>query len=79
MATLTKQALQRPRDRQSHETHYCRRISTRTTPRRAQSYKGISTIPSQHQCSSTPGAPTVDDRKGPKRRRMGTGNIGGGD
>ncbi|EYE91631.1 uncharacterized protein EURHEDRAFT_416312, partial [Aspergillus ruber CBS 135680] len=62
----------------SHETNYHRRISTRTTPRRTQSYKGIATIPSQHQCSSTPGAPAADDGKGPKRRRMGTGSSGGG-
>jgi len=60
MAAPMKQALQGPGDRRSYETHYGRRISTRTTPRRAQSYKGTATIPSQYQCSSTPSAPTAD-------------------
>jgi len=43
----TEQALQGPEDRRSSETHYCGRISTRTTLRGAQSYEGIATIPSQ--------------------------------
>jgi len=40
--------------------------------------RAVLQIPSQHQYSSTTGAPTADGRKGPKRRRMGTGSIGGG-
>ena len=47
-----KQALQRPGDRPSYETHYSRGISKDTTSRRAQSYKGTATIPSQCKTSS---------------------------
>ena len=47
--------------------HYCRRIPTRTTFWRAQSYQGAATIPSQYQHSSTASTPTANGGKGPKR------------
>jgi len=63
MATPTKQALQGPGDRRSYETHYCRRISTRTTFRRAQSYQGAATIFSQYQHYSTPSTQRTAERR----------------
>ena len=64
MATPTNQALQGPGDKPGYETHYCRRITTRTIFRRAQSYQGAATISSQHQCSSTPSTPTENSGEG---------------
>ncbi|ODM14312.1 hypothetical protein SI65_10236 [Aspergillus cristatus] len=67
MATPMKQALQGLGDGWGYKTHCCGGAPARTTFRRAQSYQGAATIPSQYQCGSTPSTPTASGGKGPKR------------